>query len=162
MTRSSCRPLFVLLTATLVLAGCDTLDRTKGWFSSSDYDAEIDAIEREVPPPEEPFSPAAALGPAEVEAPAAGYLRTSGGGRVVASPPHGMTVRLGSSIIESLAVPQPPDAVPSAQADLAAASSETGLTRPADPPPLGYGRVRRGTHGTALAPFRPSPFRSLP
>jgi hypothetical protein len=161
MTRSSHRSLLALLAAALTLAGCDTLDRTKNWFSSSDYDPEIEAIEREVPPPEEPLDPAAALGPAGTEASAAGYLRTAGEGHVVTSPPRGMTVRLGSSVIASTTVARPQAAVSSAETDLVAASSETGLTRPADPPPLGYSRVRHGTHGTALAPFRQSPFRSL-
>lgn len=155
MITTGCRTLLALLPAALVLAGCDTLDRTKDWFSNSGYDSEIDAIEREVPPPAEPFDPTSGLGPTGSTAAGDGRLRTGDGGYVVSTAPPNMTVRLGASVVGTVA--QSPATVPSAEADLAAASSETGLTGAADPPPLGYARVRRGSHGTAVAPFRPSP-----
>lgn len=83
------------LVLVLLLAGCQNLpyyDETLDWFSWSRYDSEVDAIEKQIPPPgalqAQPAAPGdqATLG-----------VRASGGGYVYADPPTGTTVSLGAT-----------------------------------------------------------------
>jgi hypothetical protein len=77
--------------ALLLLAGCENIpgyDDTLDWFSWSEYDPEIDAIEAETAPP------------GALEAPAddrAAMVRDSSGGYVWTDPPPGMVVSLGTT-----------------------------------------------------------------
>ncbi len=133
----------------LVLGACENVPyygESQSWFSRSQYDPEIQAIERKIPPPEQPFSPAADAGAA-----APGYVRVAGG-YLRSAPPPDVQVYLGSS----------PVATP-AEADRMISPRVEGATiyDPPAPPPLGYSRQRRVIYGTNRGPFRASGMRSL-
>jgi hypothetical protein len=77
--------------ALLLLAGCEHIpyyDESLNWFSWSDYDPEVRAIEEETPPP------------GALEAPAgdrAAMVQDSRGGHVWTEPPPNMLVSLGAT-----------------------------------------------------------------
>jgi hypothetical protein len=79
--------------ALLLLTGCENIpyyDETLNWFSWSEYDPEVEAIEKEIPPP------------GALEAPAAsderaGLVGDERGGYVYADPPPGVVVSLGAT-----------------------------------------------------------------
>ena len=81
----------------LLLAGCENIpyyDESLNWFSWSEYDPEVKAIEGEIPPP------------GALEAPAApddraGFVRDARGDYVYADPPPGVEVSLGATPLAS-------------------------------------------------------------
>jgi hypothetical protein len=83
--------------AALLLAGCEHIpyyDESLNWFSWSEYDPEVKAIETEIPPP------------GALEAPAApddraGFVRDRRGDYVYANPPPGGEVSLGATPLAS-------------------------------------------------------------
>ena len=108
----------------LVVAGCTQVgdrvpyyNESLGWFSRSDNDPEVRAIEQRISPPgqlEAPAAPAASDAPesdSDEPGPAAsasdggelsaGYVRSSSGRTVRANPPAGMEVSIGSSPLDS-------------------------------------------------------------
>ena len=106
----------------LVVTGCTQVgdrvpyyNESLGWFSRSDNDPEVRAIEQRIPPPgqlEAPASPAsdAPEGDSAETSPAAsasdggglsaGYARSASGRTVRANPPAGMEVSVGSSRLD--------------------------------------------------------------
>lgn len=79
--------------ALLLLAGCENIpgyDDTLDWFSWSEYDPEIDAIEAETPPPGQLEAPAAA-------GDRAAMVQDGRGGYVLIDPPPGTVVSLGAT-----------------------------------------------------------------
>ena len=81
----------------LLLAGCQNIpyyDESLNWFSWSEYDPEVKAIESEIPPP----------GALEAPAPAddrRALVRDGRGGYVQSDPPPGATVSLGATPLAS-------------------------------------------------------------
>ena len=81
----------------LLLAGCQNIpyyDESLGWFSWSEYDPEVKAIEAQTSPP------------GALEAPATGddraaSVRDGTGGDVQSDPPPGVTLSLGSTPVAS-------------------------------------------------------------
>jgi hypothetical protein len=81
----------------LLLAGCQHIpyyDESLNWFSWSEYDPEVKAIESEIPPPGGLEAPAAS-------ADRAAYVRDGRGGYVLSNPPPGMAVSLGTTPVAS-------------------------------------------------------------
>lgn len=83
--------------ALLLLAGCQNIpyyDESLGWFSWSEYDPEVRAIETETSPP------------GALEAPAttddrAAWVRDGRGGYLQSEPPPGVAVSLGATPVAS-------------------------------------------------------------
>jgi hypothetical protein len=142
--------------ALLSLGACQQIpyyDETLGWFSRSPYDPEAKAIEQAIPPPA-PGGPAAtsAAGAAKAALDDS-YLRTADGGYVLANPPPGMVVTLGSKRLLN---------VPEAESTTSGASNSAALEQAPDVPPLGFSRQRRIIYGTNRGPFSTATMRTLP
>jgi hypothetical protein len=78
--------------AALLLAGCEHIpyyDESLNWFSWSEYDPEVKAIETEIPPPGALGDPAAPDG-------RTAFVGDGRGGYVYANPPPGVEVSLGA------------------------------------------------------------------
>jgi hypothetical protein len=83
--------------ALLLLAGCQNIpyyDESLNWFSWSGYDPEVEAIEREIPPPGALEAPAAADN-------RGAQVRDGRGGYVQSDPPPGGTVSVGATPLAS-------------------------------------------------------------
>ena len=81
----------------LLLAGCQNIpyyDESLNWFSWSEYDPEVEAIEREIPPPGALEAPAAADNRGAL-------VRDGRGGYVQSDPPPGGTVSVGATPLAS-------------------------------------------------------------
>jgi hypothetical protein len=81
----------------LLLAGCQNIpyyDESLNWFSWSEYDPEVKAIEAETAPPGALEAPAAADDRAAL-------VRDGRGGYVYADPPQGVAVSLGTMPLAS-------------------------------------------------------------
>ncbi len=142
--------------ALLSLAACQQIpyyNQSLGWFSRSPYDPEAKAIERAIPPPS-PSGPAAtpAAGAAKT-ALDAGYLRTADGGYVLANPPPGMIVTLGSKRLLN---------VGEAESAASGVAGSAALEQAPDVPPLGFSRQRRIIYGNNRGPFSIATMRTLP
>jgi hypothetical protein len=77
----------------LLVGACENIpyyDESLNWFSWSKYDPEVDAIEEEIPPPGELQAPDATMGDQTA------FVRDGRGGYVLADPPEGAVVTLGS------------------------------------------------------------------
>jgi hypothetical protein len=88
MARGRVRIVGPAAAALLLLAGCEHIpyyDESLNWFSWSDYDPEVRAIEAETAPP----------GTLEAPGDRAAMVQGSGGGDVVTDPLPGMVVSLG-------------------------------------------------------------------
>jgi hypothetical protein len=92
MAKRRARMVGPAVAALLLLAGCENIpgyDDTLDWFSWSEYDPEIDAIEADTSPPGALEAPAAADDRAAM-------VQDSRGGRVWTDPPPNMVVSLGA------------------------------------------------------------------
>ena len=81
----------------LLLAGCQNIpyyDESLNWFSWSEYDPEVKAIEAETPPPGALEAPASADDRAAI-------VRDGRGGYVQGDPPPGVAVSLGATPLAS-------------------------------------------------------------
>jgi hypothetical protein len=139
----------------LSLGACQQIpyyNESLGWFSRSPYDPEARAIERAIPPPA-PGGPAGApAAGAEKAALNADYRRTADGGYVLANPPPGMTVTLGSKRLLNVA---------EAESATGGASNSAALEPAPDVPPLGFSRQRRVIYGSNRGPFSIATMRTL-
>jgi hypothetical protein len=106
----------------LLLAGCQNIpyyDESLGWFSWSEYDPEVKAIEAQTPPPGTLEAPAAADDRAAM-------VRDGRGGYVYADPPPGVAVSLGATPLASA------NAIAAGHVSVAD-SSGSGVTSPGAP-----------------------------
>jgi hypothetical protein len=106
----------------LLVSGCQNFplyDESLNWFSWSEYDPEMKAIEAEVPPPGE-------LEAKPTADDRAAFVRDGSGGYVQSAPPPGTIVSVGSVPVVSASATAAGN-VSSAQ------SSGTGATSPGDP-----------------------------
>jgi hypothetical protein len=109
--------------AALLLAACEHIpyyDESLNWFSWSEYDPEVKAIEAEIPPPGALEAPAAPDDRAAV-------VRDVRGGYVYADPPPGVEVSLGATPLASRS------AVEAAGKVDVAGSSSRGAADPGSP-----------------------------
>ena len=109
--------------ALVALAGCENIpyyNESLSWFSWSEYDPEVKAIEAEIPPPGALEAPAAS-------GDRAGLVRDGRGGYVYADPPQGVTVSLGATPLAS------GKRIATAGSVRVADSSGSGVTSPGAP-----------------------------
>ena len=105
----------------LLVAGCQHIpyyDEVLNWFSWSEYDPEVKAIEAEIPPPGSSEAP-----PAPDDR--AAFVRDGRGGYVQSDPPPGVAVSLGATPVVSGSAPARP-AMPASPTARAAARADPG------------------------------------
>jgi hypothetical protein len=126
-----------LVCGLLAVAACESIpayDESLGWFSRSEYDAEIRAIERRVPPPE---------------------------GLPPAPPASGDAARLGPAAVGGRGVTAQPALMPKTGEPRAPVATAALPARDRIAPVGGYANAKRVIYGTNRGPFSSASVRTL-